>query len=63
MKKYKRNYIKELWWNRPWVYLPSVWRFMKQYPISLKKGDKLRIWIRNCFYLNWQVCLERVKNA
>lgn len=54
--KCKRNRIKELWRNRPWKYIPDVIRFMKKYPLT-KKG-KLLIWLRNAFYLNWQVCLE-----
>lgn len=57
MPKYKRNRIKELWWNRPWVYIPAVIHHMKRYPLT-KKG-KFIIWIRNCFYLNWQVCFEK----
>lgn len=56
MKKYKHNYLKELWWNRPWKYIPSVIRFMKDYPFQKSKGHKFRIWLRNCFYLNWQRC-------
>ena len=55
MAKYKHNWMKELWWNRPWVYIPAVIRFMRGYP--LKKKDKFLIWVRNCFYLNWQNCL------
>lgn len=57
MEGYKRNRIKELWRNRPWVYLPAVFRFMKRYPLT--KNGKLKIWLRNCFYLNWQVCFEK----
>lgn len=54
MKKVKRNYLKELWINRPWKYIPEVVRFMKDYPF--KKGrDNFRIWFRNCLYVNWQV--------
>ena len=59
MKKYKHNYLKELWWNRPWVYIPEVIRFMKDYPFQKSKGHKFRIWLRNCLYLNWQVCSEK----
>lgn len=55
--KYKRNRLKELWVNRPWVYIPEVIRFMKRYP--LKKNSKFFVWLRNCFYINWQVCLKR----
>ena len=61
MARYKHNYLKELWWNRPWVYVPSVIRFMKDYPF--RKGQKFRCWLRNCLYLNWQVCLVEVKDG
>ena len=55
--EYKRNRLKELWWNRPWVYLPEVIKFMKKYPRG--KNGIFKIWLRNCFYMNWQVCLEK----
>lgn len=61
MKKYKRNYLKELWLNRPWVYIPDVISFMRDFPLT--KNEKFFIWIRNCFYLNWQVCLAEVKDG
>ena len=61
MAKYKHNYLKELWWNRPWVYVPSVIRFMKKYPF--RKGHNFRVWLRNCLYLNWQACLVEVKDG
>ena len=61
MAKYRHNYLKELWWNRPWVYIPAVASFMKSYP--LRRGDKFRVWIRNCFYLNWQNCLVEVSDG
>lgn len=59
MKKYKHNYWKELWWNRPWKYIPAVVRFVKDYPF--RKGMKFRVWVRNAFYLNWQLCLVEDK--
>lgn len=58
-KRLKRNVLKELWWNRPWVYLPNVFRFMQEYPLG--KNGIFRVWLRNCFYLNWQVCLMEVE--
>jgi hypothetical protein len=61
MKKCKRNYLKELWWNRPWVYIPDVILFMKKYPFQ--KGRRFRVWLRNCLCVNWQVCLVEVKNG
>lgn len=57
-KAQRRNRLKELWLNRPWKYLPDVFEFMREYPFNKKNGDIFRIWIRNCFYLNWQVWLE-----
>lgn len=57
--KYKRNRVKELWWNRLWVYIPAVIRFMKEHPYRKGKGNHFFIWLRNCFYLNWQVCLVK----
>ena len=57
MDGYKRCYMRELWMNRPWKYLTDVIRFMKRYP--LKKKEHFRIWLRNCFYLNWQCCLVK----
>ena len=53
MAKYKRNYLKELWVNRPWVFIPSVIQFMKWYPYD-KRTDYFMIWLRNCLYCNWQ---------
>ena len=53
----KRNRIKELWANRPWVYISAVIRFMRKYPLT--KDGNFKIWIRNCFYLNWQVYFKR----
>lgn len=50
----KRDILKELWPNRPWVYIPEVVKFMRQYPYN-RKTDYFKIWLRNCFYLNWQV--------
>lgn len=54
----KHNYLKELWWNRPWVYIPDVLRYMKRYPYN-RKYHFFWKWLRNCLYVNWQVCLER----
>lgn len=52
--KYNHNCLKELWLNRPWVYIPAVIRFMRDYPC--RKGARFWIWLRNCLYINWQVC-------
>lgn len=49
----KRDYLKELWINRPWVYIPEVVRFMRDYPYK-KRYEYFWIWLRNCLYLNWQ---------
>ena len=51
--KLKHNWLGELRLNRPWVYIPAVIRYMRDYPY--RKGDKFWIWLRNCFYANWQV--------
>lgn len=59
MRKLKHNCLKELWWNRPWVYIPEVVRFMWEYPYHKKTGYFWR-WLWNCFYLNWQTCFEEV---
>lgn len=61
MKKYKRNYWKELWWNRPWVYIPEVIRSMKSHPFRRGDHGNFCLWLRNMFYLNWQVCFVRVE--
>ena len=52
--RHKRNWLKELWMNRPWVFFPAVIRYMKDYPLRRKEGGKFRIWLRNCLYINWQ---------
>lgn len=54
--KYKHNRIKELWLNSLWKYIPAVIRFMKKYPLG---NGNLKIWLRNCFYLNWQCSLSK----
>lgn len=56
----KHDRIKELWSNRPWVYIPAVIRFMRKYPLT--KDGNFKIWIRNCFYLNWQVYFKRKRS-
>lgn len=50
-----RKIVVELWYNRPWRYIPAVVKFMKDYPLG--KDGKFFIWLRNCFYLNWQVAM------
>lgn len=56
----KRDYLKELWRNRPWVYIPDVVRFMKAYPYN-KKTDYFFVWLRNCLYCNWQVAWRETR--
>lgn len=58
MKRYRHNLLKELWWNRPWKYIPEVIWMMKQYPWEKTPHSKFRIWLRNMLYLSWQNCLE-----
>lgn len=59
MENYKHNYLKELWWNRPWKYIPEVILMMKCFPWKKDSpNDKYRIWLRNMLYMSWQTCLE-----
>ena len=58
-RKCKHNYLKEILINKPWVYFPDVVKFMRKYPYN-RKTCYFWSWFRNCFYLNWQVCLEEV---
>lgn len=32
-------------------YLVNVFKFMRKHPLG---NGNFRIWLRNCFYLNWQ---------
>jgi hypothetical protein len=57
MNKLKRNRIKELYRNRPTVYIPEVVKMIKKHP--LKNGDNFVLYLRNMLYLNWQVCYKR----
>jgi hypothetical protein len=59
MQDLKHDVLKELWYNRPWKYIPAVIRFMKDYPYSAKRGFKRSTYIRNCLYINWQVGFKR----
>lgn len=64
MKRYKHNYLKELWWNRPSKFIPEVIRMMKWCPfVKTSPRAKFRIWLRNMLYLSWQTCLVEVKGA
>ncbi len=64
MAKYKHNYLKEIWWNTPWKFIPEVIRMMKQMPFNRKSPRaKFRIWLRNMLYLSWQTCLVEVKDG
>jgi len=58
----ERDYLKELCYNRPWRYIPAVIRHMKAYsPKKLKLHSEhfsYRKWLRNCFYINWQVAFK-----
>lgn len=60
-KKYKHNYLKELWWNRPTKYIPEVIKMMQWNPYRRSATSKFRIWFRNMLYLSWQTCLVEVK--
>ena len=64
MAKYKHNYLKELWWNRPWKFIPAVVRMMKLLPFKKDSPRaKFRIWLRNMLYMSWQTCLVEVKDG
>lgn len=60
MKRHKRARVKELWLNRPWVYIPAVIKYMIDFPYKPGR-DIFSIWLRNCLYLNWQVDYKEVK--
>lgn len=61
MPKYRHNYLKELWWNRPWKFIPEVVRLMKVCPFKKDSPRaRFRIWLRNMLYLSWQTCLVEV---
>ena len=63
MPENKRDYLMELWYNRPWKYIPAVISYMRDYsPKKLKaRGGRFsyRVWLRNCLYVNWQVAFKR----
>ena len=54
MKHYKRSFWRELWLNRPWVYLPAVVLWMINFPYR-KHSDYFSDWIADAFRLNWEV--------
>lgn len=60
MLRRKRNYLKEIWLNRPWVYIPDVVWFMRRFPYN-RNTDYFWVWLRNCLFCNWQVCMEERK--
>lgn len=62
MKKYRHNYLKELWLNRPWKFIPEVVLMMKTCPFK-KDSPRARfgIWLRNMLYLSWNTCLVQVR--
>lgn len=46
-----RKIIFELWYNRPWKYIPDVVKSMKKYPYT--KNKKFFYWVKAHLYLNW----------
>lgn len=55
MSENKRIWLKELWLNRPWKYIPEVIRMMKLLPFKKDSPRaKFRVWLRNMLYLAWQ---------
>ena len=61
MPKYKHNFLKELWWNRPTKYIPEVIKLMQMNPFGRSATAKFRLWFRNMLYLSWQTCLVEIK--
>ena len=49
----RRSILKELWSNRPTVYIPAVVEMMKKHPFQ--RPGNLRLYLRNMLYLNWQI--------
>lgn len=46
-----RKIVVELWYNRPWRYIPDVVKSMKKYPYT--KNKKFFRWLKAHLYLNW----------
>ena len=54
MNYHKRRFWRELWLNRPWVYLPAVVLWMINFPYR-KHSDYFTNWVADAFRLNWEV--------
>lgn len=59
MKKLKRSYLTELWWNRPWKYIPDVVRYMNDFPYHKRPRSKFK-WVCHCLWINWRTCWKWV---
>ena len=53
----KRKWIRELWLNRPWVYIPELVRLMKLCPYR-KEHEYFLPWLRQtlsaCWIVEWK---------
>lgn len=57
MRNLKHNILKELWLNRPWVYIPAVIEFMRSFPYIYSKSPFWK-WLKTCLYVCWEDCWE-----
>ena len=48
----ERDIMWELWRNRPWKYLPRVWRALHHFPRSKAVGRFT--WLRYCLMISWR---------
>ena len=49
----ERDICRELWINRPWKYLPRLWRGLRHYPRS--RAVSRLSWLRYCVQVSWRV--------
>lgn len=53
MKKPARYVLEELWYNRPWKYIPAVGKYMKEHPFS-ESADNVVKYTYNCMRAAWK---------
>ena len=49
----ERDICGELWINRPWKYLPRLWRGLRHFPRS--RAVSRLSWLRYCMQVSWRV--------
>lgn len=49
----RRDYIAELWVNRPWVFIPELIALMKKCPYN-PRGEYYFDWLWSCVKCCWQ---------